>query len=488
MATGRTNAVTGGPGAVLTVTLSNGASGATVTATNGTDTYSGTTNSSGVVAFTVAPGYDYTVSTSGASDKTVHVDADGASVTLNFSWYVIARRDTTNSDPTSSITYPQSVTINGKTYANSCYGFTKASGTGANCLGSGWANHELVSMIKPVKSDGGTTPTFEDAPLNPANWTSGAEYFTQIDAFWYAIYTSGNYQYYMITNAVENPDNSVWCKYAFLDADGSTIKNCTHIGCFEASGSTSAIYSKNGQSPLVSTALIQYFKGANARGGKYDCLSHQQLDMLKVLFVIIYGSLNSQTAHSRGVADASALNTANSGLSCTNNFGMAGSSSSGRNAFFWIHDLWGNMYQFIGGLFVRAGSTKELYYYLPRMAQSSAWDNGAWDDPTNTSKRAKQTSLGTSTGKTSTASGSYIDTICGNNAGGFAPISTSGSSSTYFADYGSVYVDSSRAYFPGVGGGYDNGDYAGLFHCYVYNNSTGSASYCGSRLSYRGGS
>lgn len=50
-----------------------------------------------------------------------------------------------------------------------------------------------------------------------------------------------------------------------------------------------------------------------------------------------------------------------------------------------------------------------------------------------------------------------------------------------FADNGNVNVNSSNAYFPRVGGNYNNGENAGIFYANVNNNSTNSNANNGSR-------
>ena len=193
MTIGKTNVSNTIPKRII-VTLSDGASGVTVTASSSGSTYSATTDSNGVA--TIIVGDVGTYSVKATNYKTMNITTtDGAyCITLLSDRFGIAcvEIDKTNSDPLACCSYPQTVTINGVARENSCYGFTKASGTDEGCLGPDWSEHSLLASIRPVVSDGGSTPVFTDAPLNPADWTTGSEYFTQFGAMWYCIETDGN--------------------------------------------------------------------------------------------------------------------------------------------------------------------------------------------------------------------------------------------------------------------------------------------------------
>lgn len=385
------------------------------------------------------------------------------------------------SDPVARCSYPQTITVNGQTVNNSCYGFTPAKSASNNFDMGSWASHKILEGIKPVISDGAATPTFTDAPKNAGTWTTGTEYFTEFPFNWLSITNDGTRIRIIFSDKPDRPD-STFQSYAFRKANGTDVANAFHLGCFGANSFASAIYSRAAMTYTTSVRYAVFCQGANARGDQYDIMSFQQWTYLQALFILLYKSTNSQTAHSYGYVDASSSNTTNAVLSTTK-FGMAGSTSSARNAFFWIHDIWGNITHFIGGLFVRAGSTKTLYYLLARQSQDSSFNSGM---STAASSIATQSGIGVSTGLTSTASGDYINAVCGTNEGGFAPMATSGSESTYFADYGHVYSHSSIAEFPRVGGYYTS-DQAGLFCCVVDVHSSTSHTPYGSRLAYRGG-
>ncbi len=492
---GRTIAVTGAESASLTSDSSGGTSH--VFSTTGSVTFTMTNVPTGgscnPQTLIIANDQEYTVT---------------MAITFGYGFAAVDIAIST-SDCEDRCTYPATITVNGASVANSCSGYTPASGASTFSMGS-WSerSHKILEGIKPVVKNGSS---WTDLDTDAGTWgpvSSNADMFTEFPFQWLSITNDGSKIRIIFSDKDEQPDSTFQC-YAHAKGcdsysndqiesamssvnrstimasnDNSYFANSFHIGCFQASGSTSGIYSKVSSSALVSTAYNQYFVAANARGTDYDCMSFQQWTYLQALFVLLYRSTNTQVAHSYGYADEDGTSLGNGGLSTTA-YGMAGSKSSARNAFFWIHDIWGNIYQFIGGAWNRAGSSSKLYYWLPRQANSRAFDNSSWN---STSNYAKQASLGTDTGLTGSNSGGYIKTVSGTNKGGFCSTSQSGgSATTYFADYGSVGYYSSVAYFPRVGGIYDDAGNAGLFCCSVLYTSTNSSSYVGSRLSYRGG-
>jgi len=425
------------------------------------------------------------------------------------------------SDPSTRCTYPEYVTVNGKQVKNSAYGLDPAyNANKANAAGNtstaafdmgGWADHPILNGIKPVLKNGTTWTDLDKTGMT--TWDNSADAFTEFPINWLAIKNDGTNITVIFSDKDTRPDADFQL-YAFAkgcdsysneqivtanaSASLSAIKasdssdyfaNCFHIGCFVANGGSSAIYSKRGATVSSSVVYTNYWHGANARGTDYDCMSFQQWTYIQALFLLLYRSTNSQTAHSHGLAKVSSssvsANTANAGVATTS-FGMAGAINKAQvNSFFWIYNCWGNHTQFIGGLWNRKGSSSKAYYWLPRQANSRAFNNGWSAASTN----ATQASLGTDTGITGSKSGGFIKTVAGSNVAGFCPTSQSGgSSSTYWPDCGYVYYYSSRAYFPYVGGSYNyNAGFAGIFYCGVDNGSTDSGTNIVARLSYRGG-
>ncbi len=506
------------PGVVtITVVDAKGGSvaGRTVTATcDGQTTQSQLVTASGVVSFTLPAGEWTFVSDcpEGATSTTVKVTVEvnqtySETITLKYGYgFAAVVIDESVSDCAKMCEYPDTVTVGGTVYTNSCKEFTPASGASGSFSMGSWANHKILEGIKPVSKNG---DTWTDLDTDASQWASNGsseDYFTEFPFQWLSITKSNNKITIIFSDNDTQPDSTFQCyahakgcdnysnaqiesavssasRSAILESNNNSyFANAFHLGCFNASGSTSAIYSKKATTALVSTRYAYYWQAANARGDDYDGESAQQRTYVQALFLLLYRNTNSQTAHSYGLASGSQNNT-NAALATTA-YGMAGSASSARNAFFWLHDFWGNFYEFIGGMWNRAGSSSKLYYWLPRQANSRAFNNG-WTAATT---YATQANLGTDTGLSCSNSGGYIKTVAGNNVVGFAPTNQSGGSeSTYWPDNGGVYYDLSNARFPGVGGYCGDRGIAGLFYCNVGYLSTGSYSGYGARLSYRGG-
>ena len=421
-------------------------------------------------------------------------------------WGIII--DESNTSTSGAITYPQTLTVNGASVPNAAYGKTPAKSAANGFDMGGWANDGLIKGIKPVKSDGASSPSFTDAPTDASQWTTGTEYFTEFPFMWLSITKSSSKITVMMSNADTRPDSTFQC-WAFAKAnDGvsdteiqnaastvsrdslmnggsnATYSRCFRLGCFLMSGDTSGFYSKANTAATYSISLNRYWVGANARGSQYDGMSFAQWVHIQALFLILYKDRNSQAAHSSGLSGASSAASFNNPLSTTA-YGMAGSTTSARNAFFWIHDIWGNYYQFIASVFVRAGSTLKIHHTLSRMAYSGNWDNSSWN---SASSQALMSSKGFDTGSVSKNLGDYYNSACGSNGAGFlvAEGATTTSETTGWPDVGRAFNLSSFAYFPRVGGYYNYGAAVGLFFVNINNDSTSSDSdYC-ARLSFRG--
>lgn len=426
-------------------------------------------------------------------------------------WGIII--DESNTSTSGAITYPQTLTVNGASVPNAAYGKTPAKSAANGFDMGGWANDDLIKGIKPVKSDGASSPSFTDAPTDASQWTTGAEYFTEFPFMWLSITKSSSKITVMMSNADTRPDSTFQC-WAFAKAnDGvsdteiqnaastvsrdslmnggsnATYSRCFRLGCFLMSGDLinggiTAFYSKANTAATNNIQLNRYWVGANARGDQYDGMSFAQWVYIQALFLILYKDRNSQAAHSSGLSGASGVDSSNAPLSTTA-YGMAGSTSSARNAFFWIHDIWGNYYQYIASVFIRAGSTLKIHHTLSRMANPANWDNNSWN---STSDRALMSSKGFDTGSVSKNLNNYYNSACGSNGAGFlvAEGAAATSETTGWPDRGRAYYYSSQAYFLNVGGYYDGGAVVGLFCAVVYYISTDSSSYCCARLSFRG--
>lgn len=517
---GRTNA-SGGKGISTTLKVrvngenSDNVGGTVTVKKGGTTVATGTTATGGVCSLDLgleSGSFDVAYA-KGSNTANGSVDLTlGATAILDLNisyvkyWGIII--DESNTSTSGAITYPQTLTVNGASVPNAAYGKTPAKSAANGFDMGGWANDDLIKGIKPVKSDGASSPSFTDAPTDASQWTTGTEYFTEFPFMWLSITKSSSKITVMMSNADTRPDSTFQC-WAFAKAnDGvsdteiqnaastvsrdslmnggsnATYSRCFRLGCFLMSGDTSGFYSKANTAATNETQLNRYWVGANARGGQYDGMSFAQWVHIQALFLILYKDRNSQAAHSSGLIDVIIVDSSNAPLSTTA-YGMAGSESSDRNAFFWIHDIWGNFWQLIASAFIRAGDTYKVYHTLSRMAYPANWDDNSWD---STGNYALMSSKGFDTGSVSNNLDNYYNSACGSNGAGFlvAEGATETSGTTGWPDKGYAGWSTKQACFPRVGGSNLDSADVGLFNAYVNASSFSyNSNYC-ARLSFRG--
>lgn len=437
--------------------------GRTVTATaSGQTTQTKTISSGNSVTFSLPAATwtfttDYPSGATGSTSFTQAVENNGTySGTVSVVYNVVygARIVLGTSDPSARVSYPS--TILGQT--NKAYGKTPASGTGASCMND-WDGCELISGIHRQK--GSSTRGWTDIE-NTAAWQAGSgttDIMTYVPTWYFKMYNDGTNIDFAFS--MEKIDET------WLDLAGSVGTNRVghfRVGCFAGYVSSSNLYSRGSTAPTVSTSITDFISYAKARGTGYDIMTWYQWTYLAALAVLLYKSTDLQTAMAGGYVGGSAVQSETS-LTWSNAYGMAGTagtSSTAQMSFFWIQNLWGNMYQFVGG--AKIDSSRRLM----TCTGYSSVTNSDFD------KTALSAAL------SSNISG-YISKVTGTTETGFLPSECSGSRTTYFADYGFVLASS----FPFVGGYYADGDDAGPFRAYFGSGATEAGAVIGSRLSYR---
>ena len=382
--------------------------------------------------------------------------------------YTIVKIAEGTSDPYSRCTYPASVTINNKTYTN-CIpqsGFTEARGTSLNS----WEGHKLIEGIQPVAKTTSVWVTSGYSLTDSTDWSLFYDWFTEFPFRWLAWYKTGTDVYIIFSDDNENPDSTVFQDYAFLNNSNQRVPNF-HFGCFDGTISGISLYSMGtGSNPTVNRSIADFINCARARGTDYDIITYYQVMYITGLFVTLYkttdcqGYSNSSYGLGKGRVNTGSVGAVN-GVSFDNNYGMYGdrSGTSSQAVFFWIHDIWGNIYDFIGG-----AKTNSSSILLTQTGKVSSVTESDFNVDTSVS---------------SSASG-WCTAIAGGQKTGPFPITTSGGSgTTYYSDDGGV----NASYFPRWGGYYYSIDSAGLFFWYFDRSATDTGGGFGSRLSYKGG-
>lgn len=360
-------------------------------------------------------------------------------------------------DPSARVTYPE--TIHGQ--KNLAYGFTPASGTGADCMND-WDGCPLISGIHRQFGNAidGWTDIANDAP-----WQAGSENNPPPGDMMTYVPT----WYMKMTNDGTNIDCAFSKKkidYTWKDYAGSVGTNHVghfRVGCFAGYPYENKLYSRGYTTPAVNTSITNFIKYAKARGTGYDIMTWYQWTYLAALAVLLYKSTDLQTAMAGGYVDANSSHSESS-LTWSNTYGMAGTpgtTTTNQMSFFWIQNLWGNVYQFVGG--AKTDSSRRL---MTCTGYSSVTDS-------DFDKTALTTPSSNMNG--------YISKVTGTTDTGFFPVECSGSTGKYFADVGLV----SASKFPYVGGAADSRAFTGPFYAYFNSSATLTTSRIGSRLSYR---
>ena len=478
------------PKLTVSVTDPNKTSAITVSATNGTETVTGIVNaSSGTGSVTLTVNYvgSYEISIpnppTGGSATTVTATAVGGStvnagtivVSYSFGFTIVQIAEGT-SDPYNRVSYPTSVTINGKTYTNSIpsTGFTEARGTSLN----GWAVADnacskLIEGIRPVALNGSSWVTSGYSLTDSTGWSSSYDWFTEFPFRWMAWYKTGSTVYIIFSDKSENPDSTIFQDYAFLN-NSNVRKPNMHIGCFDGTNTSNVLYSKRtGANPTVNVSITNFIAYAEARGTDFDIITFYQAMYVTGLFITLYkttdcqGYSNSSYGLGKGYVGGSSVQTI-VGLAFDNNYGMYGdrSGTTSRVSFFWIHDIWGNIFDFVGG--AKTDSNRRL------MTQTGKVSSVTDSDFNNTAL----------TSSLSSSLSGYVTAIAGGQkTGPFPTTASGGSGTTYFSDDCFVYTSN----FPVWGGYYGYTDRAGLFYWRFNYSATETGGDIGSRLSYKGG-
>jgi len=448
------------PGTV-TVTVSDekgSAAGRTVTATASGQTTQTKTVATGQtsVTFSLPAGSwtfktDYPSGATGGESKTLTVENNKSySVTLKVVYNIVYGFSIAvgTADPDARVTYPQ--TVFGQT--NAAYGKTPASGTGANCM-NGWAGCELISGIKRQTGSGSAWTDVSDKKKAVAGSASN-EVYTYIPT-WYMKMTNDGTNI-ICAFSMEQID-STWKDYA--GSVGADHIGHFRVGCYVCK---SDFKSHSGQ-PKVNTSITSFIAGCQKLGTGYDIMTWYQWTYLAALAVLLYKSTDLQAAMASGYVSGSSVQN-ETALTFTNDYGMAGTpgnTGTTQMAFFWIQNLWGNIWQFVGG-----AKTNSSYKLMTGTGYSST-DEGSFD----------KKNLG---GLSSGLNGG-VKTVVGTMDAGFFPTDCSGSYTTYFADRSNV----NSSAFPGVGGDYEYGNNVGPFNMNFNDDASATYSSFGSRLSYR---
>lgn len=389
----------------------------------------------------VAWGYVAEVGTSSLVPATSAKQIVSVTPSAYKTWTVVI--DESNSNPLSCCTY-----------ADDAVGMTKGSSDWDTIFGYKpcvMQNGAVVGYLNPndfTKYENGNT-----APITDKNY----DVMIEFPRMGLTMNKSGTKITISLTN---NPNDSSFEYRAHKR--GSVAKNAFYLGAYDAITDTLGLYSYSANtSPSVNYSLSNAISYAHNRGTGYEIIAFYQWTYIQCLYVLKYGNLNSQAALGNGYVDGSSSQV----IGATNTKGMcygSTSSTTDRVKLFGLEDAWGNVYQWLSGLY--SDSNYNLLTTTDNFGvdiSASAWEYNV------------------SSGVTISTYG-YMTKVQGTNGGGFVIQQANGSSDTYFSDYGGLPAGR----FPRVGGIWTSGSRAGVFYCYVYSSASDSNSSVGSRLMY----
>lgn len=335
------------------------------------------------------------------------------------------------------------------TYADSAVGMDKASSEWDTIFGYKpciMQNGNVVGYLNPddfSKYEDGSV-----APITDDNYDVMIEFPRR----GLNISTSGNIVSVSLTN---NPNDS---NFQYLaHKRGSTQKDYFYLGAYVMTGGYRSV---SGKSPLVNVSLTNFIANAQAqRGAGYEIMAFYQYTYIQALYTLKYGNLNSQQALGQGYVGGSSARV----TGATNTKGMCygSSSTTDRVKLFGLEDFWGNVYQWLSGLY--SDSSRNLL---------------TTTDNFGTSTTASVWEYNVSSGFSVNISG-WVSKVQGGNNSGFVIKEASGSATTFFCGGGLLYAGN----FPVVGA-WTVGDYAGVFGCDVGYSASIATSVIGARLMY----
>lgn len=349
--------------------------------------------------------------------------------------------------------------------------------------GSAWDDMPIFKHIRPCVFQNGEVKYY----LNPNDFTKkynsnenavltgeDGDVMIEFPKFAYKIKTENNTITISITNneeIAENDNDYTYDAFSRLtEGDLDYFYKGAFKGSLDNDGKLRSIIAAK---PANNQTIAAFRSAARLNGQHYQQSTYAQLKALQCLYLVKYGNRDGQTAVGKGVVGASesyitgynvigvgSANNDNSTLKSGMTFGTTANSTT-HMRLFGIEDFWGNIWELVDGL-TTDGSHNLI----------TSWNSFSGEDTTITS-------ITTPSGVTSNRSG-YVNNVIGNTAAGFMPINFSGSSSTYWADYGNLCA-SCVLFF---GGRWNNGDDAGPFFLNASNGASTAVANVGARLSY----
>lgn len=353
--------------------------------------------------------------------------------------------DLTNPDPFTSVTYTRDA----------------VGMTGGSIF---WDEMPIFKDIKICALQNGSVNYY----LNPNNYAQKADgsasiltgadgdIMAEIPKTGYMISTSpdGNTLTVDVTNNPNDPNFRYYAHTRVAEGDRDKL----YIGVYHGQIVSNRLRSVSGVTPTASQTIGVFRTAAKANGTGYDQFSFYPLTLIQCLFLIRFKNLNSQSALGRGYVDG---NTSVADTGGANAKGMYFGETSGKQQMkcFGIEDLWGNVRDWIDGLW--SDSSRNMW-----TAFQNFNDNGSGY-------------INRGQGATANIS-NYMSKPQGTFEAGFTAKEVTGSATTYFSDYARLNASCLSSF----GGERIDTDSAGVFSLYVDRSASSTYTSLGARLMY----
>ena len=269
------------------------------------------------------------------------------------------------------------------------------------------------------------------------------------------IWTDSGYLYVSITEK----ENQTGYEYYAHTYKGNAC-DWFALGRYKGYYDGSKLRSLSGQTPTGSQTIGTFRTYAQAGGTGYEQSAFFQLTYRQAMYMLKYLGQNAQLAVGAGYTKMT--NTSTHITGGTNSLGMDYGESTGTEqcSLFGIEDFWGNIFEYIDGLY----SNTDRQFLV---ADGNYNDTGSGYTDAGTPSFSSNIS-------------GFVKNTNGTTIAGFTPSSaTYGSDSTYFCD--SASISDRMALF---GGSRSIGASAGVFNLYVNQSASSSYATYGSRLMY----
>lgn len=284
--------------------------------------------------------------------------------------------------------------------------------------------------------DGREVRELEDSELNGLKPEDG-DVMVRFPRKGLRIKTIGEKVYVSMTNAKNDPD----FKY-YAHSRGDDKRNNFYLGAYLGFVENGKLRSISGVASTGEKTRAAFRTIAQANGAGYEQLAFYQWTFLQAMYVLKYGSLDSQTALGMGNVNGNDYIRA-TGETNGKGIDFGSTDDKARVRFQWVEDIYGTKSQWVDGI--------------------NFISNRVWlgkDDFNDTNRGYISYDI------YSANSGTYIKAVIGDSEKGFIPKLDRGSSTTYYCDYGLVGESGER--ICNVGGHANTQSESGIFQISGY--------------------